>query len=87
MSFIGDALHEMGPLLRVSAEDEERCLHTARRERVEHNGCRVGIGTVVERERDGAIVRRQATDWTPEDRAVAIEGTVRGAAQKHGADT
>jgi hypothetical protein len=70
----------------VAAKHEERRLHAARGEGVEHQGRRVGIGAVVERQGDGAVIRRQARDRASENRTVAIEGTVGGAAQQHGAD-
>src|SRR5205085_5341560 len=58
VSFAGDTPDERGPLLSVPTEYEECRLHITRGERVEDEGCRVGIRAVVECQRHGAIARR-----------------------------
>ena len=78
--FVRDTLHEIGPTLRMPAEDEERGFDVSFGERVEDARRRVWIGAVVERESDTLArsanrVNRRTKDWT-----ILPERAVRGGA-------
>ena len=87
VAFVGDARHEIGPLLGVSAENEERGLDSALAERVENQRRRVGVRA---RRRRSARPRRSRArkprDGPTEDRTVAVKRAVRRAAEQRDAD-
>ena len=58
--------------------------NAACRERVEDERRRLRIGAIVECQRDGPIGSAKPCDRSPEDRAVAIKGTMRRAAENAG---
>src|SRR5262245_19033238 len=84
VAFIGDAFDQIRPALRVSSENEKGRLHPASAKRVENRRCRVGIGPVVEGERNSAAARRELANRAAEERTVTMEGAVRRAAEENG---
>ena len=81
VSFVGDTLHEIRPLLGVATQDEESRLDPSRGECVEDQRSGVGVRSVIKGERDRAVTRRHASNRSAEDPAVTMESTVRGAAE------
>jgi hypothetical protein len=81
MAFVGDPSHQLRPPLSVAAQDEKSGAHTLFREGVENERSRVGIWTVVERERHDFSVTVDLAQRTTEDRTIAVKCAVRGSAQ------
>jgi len=78
------ASDQVRPTLGVAAEDEEGRFDAALGERVEDEGRRGRVRSVVEGERDGAVMRRQAVDRGTEDGTVAVKCAMRGPADHDG---
>lgn len=73
--------HKIRPTLGVSSENEKGRFDIVLAQRVEYSRRRIGIRTIVERQRYLLVVRRKLAEHRPKHAAVAIEGAVCGAAQ------
>src|SRR5215471_20870434 len=88
MSFDRDASHEIGPSLGMAPENEECRLDAASGEGIEDRRRRIRVGTIVERQRNGALTRRtgRTRQRSTEERTISMKCTVRGTAKQRGAN-
>jgi hypothetical protein len=71
-----DSPHELRPALGVRAENEKRRLHALLAECVEYARSRIGIGSVVKRQRDTRAIVWKVTENRSEQAAVAMKRAV-----------
>src|SRR4051812_47252948 len=72
VTLFGDAADDVRPFIGMPPEDEEGRLHVASLQRVEDARSRIGIGTIVEGQRDVPAWASDLRDRPSEDVAVRV---------------
>ena len=80
MSFANGTMYEVRPTLRMAAENKKRGAHTVLAECIENPRRRIRIGTIVERQRDFALVRRKVSEHGTENETISVKRSVYRAA-------
>ena len=80
MSFANSTMYEVGPTLRMAAQNKKRGAHTVLAECVENPWRRIRIGTIVERQRNFSFVRWKMSEHGTENEAISVKRSVYRAA-------
>jgi hypothetical protein len=76
MSFMDSAMNNVGPSLRMPSQNEERCANAVLGKRIEDARRSIGIGPVIERQRNFFSIGRKMAEHAAEDKTVSMKRAV-----------